>query len=89
LSDSKPDPPRRQCFYYEHAVISNKERIPSSQALVCHSAKYILWPDYGVEELFDLKTDPKEQSNLIDDPSHAEMLEQMKRQFGTLRAEAK
>jgi arylsulfatase A-like enzyme len=89
LSDSIPEPPWRQCFFYEHAIISNKERIPASQALVCHDAKYILWPDYGVEELFDLKADPKEQNNLLGDPAYAEKLDHMRRRFATLRMETK
>jgi len=88
-SDPKPEPPWRQCFFYEHAIISNKERIPASQALVRHDAKYILWPDYDFEEFFDLRNDPGEQHNLIDDPAYSEMITEMKQRFETLRMDAK
>ena len=57
----KPDPPWRDEFFYEHAIIGSKDRIPASQALVRHDAKYIYWPDFKYEELFDLKADPQEQ----------------------------
>ena len=69
LSAKKPEPPWRDEFFYEHAVIGSKERIPSSQALVRRDAKYIVWPDYEYEELFDLKADPAEQKNLAADPA--------------------
>jgi hypothetical protein len=86
---NRPDPPWREEFFYEHAVISNKDRIPASQALVRHDAKYIDWPDFQYEELFDLKTDPQEQKNLIGDPTRAEQLAEMKQRFEKRKKHAK
>ncbi len=85
----KPDPAWRDEFFYEHAIIGNKEKIPASQALVRHDAKYILWPDFEYEELFDLKADPQEQKNLVADPTREKMLAEMKQRFDKLKGQAK
>jgi arylsulfatase A-like enzyme len=85
----KPAPPWRDEFFYEHAIIGSKDRIPSSQALVRHDAKYILWPDFQYEELFDLKADPQEQKNLIADLTRAKQLAEMKQRFAKLKDQAK
>ncbi len=79
------DPPWRSAFFYEHAIITRKERIPSSQALVRKDFKYIYWPDFAYEELYDLKADPQEQKNLIADPTMANRLTELKKQFEQLR----
>jgi len=55
----------RQEFFYEHPFVTNEARIPSSEALVTHSDKYIYWPFYKYEEYFDLKKDPLEKENII------------------------
>jgi arylsulfatase A-like enzyme len=85
----KVSPPWRDEFFYEHAVIGSKDRIPASQALVRRDAKYILWPDFDYEEFFDLKSDPQEQKNLIGDMSRAKLLAEMKARFAELKAAAK
>jgi arylsulfatase A-like enzyme len=79
------DPPWRSEFFYEHAVIGSKDRIPSSQALVRHDAKYIYWPDFEYEEIFDLNADPQEQKNLVADPTRAKQLAEMKKRFAELK----
>ncbi len=33
--------------------------------------KYIVWPDFDFEQLYDLKADPSEVTNLIEDPAQA------------------
>ena len=83
------DPPWRDEFFYEHAIIGNKERIPASRALVRHDAKYIFWPDFKYEELFDLKADPQEQKNLIADPAREKQLAEMKGRFEKLKEQAR
>jgi arylsulfatase A-like enzyme len=86
---TKPTPPWRDEFFYEHAVISSKDRIPASEALVRHDAKYLYWPDFKYEELFDLKSDPGEQKNLVTDPSQAKQLAELKKRFAELKEQAK
>jgi len=56
----------RSEFFYEHPIISHKEYIPSSEALVRKDYKYFYWPDYKVEQLFHLAEDPGEDFDLLD-----------------------
>ena len=88
-TEAKPDPAWRDEFFYEHAIIDRKERIPASEALVRRNSKYLLWPDYNYEELFDLSADPLEQQNLARDPAKAPQLEEMRTRFRELKARAK
>ncbi len=61
---AKQRPAWRDEFYYEHAIVLSKERIPASEAVVRRKAKYIYWPDYNAEEFFDLAKDPLEERDL-------------------------
>lgn len=79
----------RDEFFYEHATIRNTDFIPASEALVRKDIKYIYWPDFGYEELFDLRRDPLEERNLIGDKAYASKLEQMRKRFAELKARAK
>ncbi|MEX0725644.1 MAG: sulfatase [Planctomycetaceae bacterium] len=84
------DPPAwRQEFFYEHGVIDNINFIPSSAALVRKDVKYIYWPDFAYEELFDLANDPHEEHSLADDESQAERLAVLRKRFSQLRTAAK
>jgi arylsulfatase len=82
-------PQWRDEFFYEHATIRNIDFIPSSQALVRKDVKYIYWPDFQHEELFDLKTDPLEERNLFADPAQAPRLAELRKRFAELRDRAK
>ncbi|MEO6244510.1 MAG: sulfatase, partial [Opitutaceae bacterium] len=62
---AKTAPAWRTEFFYEHATIKNISFIPSSEALVRKDVKYVWWPDFKYEELFDLRADPLEENNLI------------------------
>jgi arylsulfatase len=89
LTGSGPAPPWRSEFLYEHGTIGSKERIPSSNAVVRADVKYIHWPEYDHEELFDLKQDPLEQRNLAREPGHAELLGPLRARLKTLMEEAR
>lgn len=79
----------RSEFFYEHAIIQKKEFIPASQALVSLRQKYILWPDFQVEELFTLNDDPREERNLIADPAQSAILAELRLRFNKLQQQAK
>jgi len=79
----------RQEFFYEHAIIKNKEFIPASEALVRKEIKYIFWPDFNTEELYDLKNDPLEEKNVVKSESYQELLNQLRVQFKKLKSEAR
>jgi arylsulfatase A-like enzyme len=84
------NPPKwRDEFFYEHPVVSNRERIPSSEAVVRKDVKYIWWPDWGYEELYDLKQDPLEEHNRAGDPSEASRLAEMRRKLEEMRRQAR
>ena len=76
-------------FFYEHATIRNTNFIPSSEALVRKDWKYFYWPDFQREQLFDLKSDPHEEDDLVAAPAQKERLAEMRRRFAELKAEAR
>jgi arylsulfatase len=67
---SRP-PAWRDEFFYEHPTVTSKDRIPSSQAVVRRDWKYVEWPEFDYQQLFDLKDDPGELRNLAADAAHA------------------
>jgi arylsulfatase A-like enzyme len=82
-------PQWRTEFFYEHAVIGSKGKIPASQALVTRDFKYSFWPDYNFEELYDLRKDPDEQVNLVSEPAMAATLSALKARFTSARDAAR
>ncbi|TVS07945.1 MAG: DUF4976 domain-containing protein [Planctomycetaceae bacterium] len=87
LADRTPE--WRDEFLYEHPTMASKERIPGSRALVRKDMKYVRWPDWDYEQLFDLQADPTEKYNLVDDPNYADVLETMQQRMQTLCEEQK
>jgi arylsulfatase A-like enzyme len=79
----------RSEYFYEHAVVKAKDVIPASEALVRKDWKYMFWPDFGTEQLFDLAADPLEESDLASHPAHAAKLAEMRAQFAVLKEAAK
>lgn len=82
-------PPWRMEFFYEHATHKSVDFIPASQALVRKDVKYLFWPDFNYEELFDLKTDPLEERSLIGDPDYALTLARLRERFAALKSAAR
>ena len=52
-----PAPAWRDEFFYEHPTITSKDRIPSSQGVIRRDWKYIEWPEFDYQQLFDLRAD--------------------------------
>ena len=86
---AKQHPAWRNEFYYEHAIVLSKERIPASEAVVRHKAKYIYWPDYGVEEFFDLAQDPLEEHDLSKNAARAKEIAVLRERLKFWREQVK
>lgn len=70
--------PWREQVFTEH--LWNHDRIPRTEGLRTRDWKYIRYldhPDY--EELYDLRSDPREESNLAQSAAHAQRLEELRR----------
>ena len=88
LYESEEQPKWRQEFFYEHPTLRNAEFIPASEALVRKDYKYIYWPEQKVEQLFNLKADPYEQTDLIKNEDQKEVLAEMRKHFKERKAAA-
>jgi arylsulfatase len=86
---SQSDLQWRTDFFYEHATIKNTTFIPSSEALVTRDWKYIYWPDFQFEQLFNISNDPMEETDLAKQPSAESQLIVMRSRFKELKAKAK
>jgi len=84
----KTDPPWRTEFYYEFPS-KGKKKIPGSYALVRKDFKYFYYPEWNVEQLFNLKEDPLEENDIFDEPQHADLIKEMRQRFKELQQQAK
>lgn len=82
--DAKDKTEWRDEFFYEHPVHRDKETIPASTALVRKNFKYMTWPNYKVEQLFDMKKDPMELNDIINGTEHVERLKEMRKRHQEL-----
>lgn len=81
-------PQWRDEYFYEHPTIKNKAFIPASQALVRKDEKYLYWPEFDYEQIFDLKKDPLELDDLFPRTSK-ERVAELRGPFEKLRDAAK
>ena len=78
-------PAWRDEFFYEHPTITSKDRIPSSQGVMRKDWKYIEWPEFDYQQLFDLREDPGEIRNLAGEPAHAGRRMEMRKELDVWR----
>ncbi|MGB2714207.1 MAG: sulfatase [Vicinamibacterales bacterium] len=71
----------RDEFFYEHPTITSRDRIPSSQGVIRRDWKYVYYPEFEYEQLFNLKSDPEEIRNLVGDPPSASELSKMRQRL--------
>mmetsp|Transcript_33998 Transcript_33998/g.76512 ORF Transcript_33998/g.76512 Transcript_33998/m.76512 type:complete len:506 (+) Transcript_33998:126-1643(+) len=74
-------------FFYELETGFRKGFIPASEALVRKDFKYFYWPQYNFEQLYDIRTDPKEMNDLVNSTElgHQKKLEEMRIRFKELK----
>lgn len=89
LYTEEKDASWRNEFFYEHPVHLREDIIPASEALVRKDHKYLYWPNYNVEQLFDLRNDTFELNDLIKSESHKDLLDEMRIRFRELKEKAK
>lgn len=71
----------RHAFFYEYFREGNFAA-PTVLGVRTETAKLLKYPGHDEwTELFDLKNDPFEMKNLIQDPAHAELLKQMQAEY--------
>jgi len=79
---------RRQQFFYEHTFWGSP-RIPKQEGLVTANLKYMLFTEHNYEQLFDLRNDPHEIDNLVNDPDYQDKLNEMRRSYQQMKEEVK
>ncbi len=82
---SRTAPAWRDEFFYEHPTITSRDRIPSSQGVIRRDWKYVTWPEFHYEQLFDLEKDDKEFVNLAGDRAAAARLSAMRQKLADWR----
>ena len=77
----------RDYLLYEYYWERNYPQTPTMHALCGKRYKYIRYHGvWDIDELFDLKNDPGEKRNLINDPEHQELISKLNRKlFEVLR----
>ena len=79
----------RDEFFYEHPTITSRDRIPASQGVIRRDWKYVYWPEFDYEQLFNLKEDAQEIRNLADDAAHAGQRAKMRQKLEEWRKRAR
>jgi arylsulfatase A-like enzyme len=82
-------PAWREEFFYEHPTITSRDRIPASQGVIRRDWKYVYWPEFDDEQLFNLNRDPQEIRNLATDPAYADRRADMRRRLDDWRGRAR
>lgn len=80
-------PKWRAEFFYEH--LFEHKTIAKSEALCTHRYKYARYIDSGYEELYDLKSDPHETTNLAKGEKYRQLLGSLRKRCDQLSEEAK
>jgi len=79
----KGRPPRTD-FFYEHTFMGSPG-IPKVEGVIGNRYKYMVYTEYGYEELFDLKRDPYELNNVAEDEAYTKQLKQMRTRYALLK----
>jgi arylsulfatase A-like enzyme len=80
----------RESVLLEYFYEPRYENVPGWQAVRTERWKYIEYEKFpGMEEIYDLKSDPHEMKNVVKDPGQADQVEKMKGELERLRNEYK
>jgi arylsulfatase A-like enzyme len=76
--------PERNDFFYQHYFLGSP-RIPRVEALVTSDYKYVNWVEHDYVELFDIRHDPHETTNLTSDSKYKLKLIELQNRYMELR----
>ncbi|MDR3716510.1 MAG: sulfatase [Puia sp.] len=79
--------PDRPDFYYEHHFLHTPE-LPQTEGVAGGRFKYLFYPEHDYEELFDIRKDPHETTNLAGDPAYKALLVKMRKRYEALKKQA-
>ena len=79
----------REDFLYEYYAYPDWHYVKPNKGVRNSRWKYIEYYDFPRHEyeLYDMQNDPNEVTNLVDDPAHKEIVEQLRRRLRELRVE--
>jgi arylsulfatase A-like enzyme len=77
----------RKQFFYEH-TFQGSPQLPKVEGVVSPILKYMYYPEHDYEELFDLKKDPYEINNLVNDSGYSKILQEQRGLYRKLKKKA-
>ncbi|HEV7350329.1 sulfatase [Telluribacter sp.] len=80
LVTSKGKKGNREEFYYEHTFMGSP-KIPKVGGIVSKTLKYMNFYEHDYEELYDLKKDPQETTNLATDSARRTQLNAVRKKY--------
>ncbi|MBN8859963.1 MAG: sulfatase [Sphingobacteriales bacterium] len=75
--------PERNDFFYQHYFLGGP-RIPKVEGVVTKDFKYMNYIEHSYEELYDVRHDPHETTNLAGDPKYKTELNTLRRRYKEL-----
>jgi arylsulfatase A-like enzyme len=70
----------RTDFFYEHTFLGTP-RLPKTGGVIGKDWKYIVYTEHDYEEMYDLRNDPHEKTNLAKNKVHASKLAQLRGKY--------
>ena len=77
----------RDDFFYQHDFLGSPQ-IPKVEGVVTGDFKYMKYTEHDYEELFDIKHDPHETTNLARDPRYKMKLDELRVRYEKLKQAA-
>lgn len=74
----------RKDFFYEHTFLKSPQ-LPQVEGVVARDFKYMKYIEHNDEELYDLKNDPRETTNLAHDKRYAAKLRELRKRYAELK----
>ncbi len=71
---------KRDSFFYEHTFLGSP-KLPSVEGVVGVGIKYLNYTEYNYDEMYDLKKDPHEKHNIINDPKYSKQRDLLKKAY--------